>query len=246
MLRFFVKLENISSEKILITDEDFNHIKNVLRLRKGDSFVVCDGNCTDYNVVLEDYSPNSAIAKIIESNINTNEPDIEVTLFQGIPKSDKMDLIIQKSIELGVKRIVPVLTEHTVVKLNSEKDVNNKLTRWQRIAYEAAKQCNRGIIPQIETPVAFKDAIVLSKEYDLSLIPYEKEEGNKLKSYLVGTNAKNVSIIIGPEGGFSSNEVQFALQGDVIPVTLGPRILRTETAGFVALSIVMYELGDVG
>jgi 16S rRNA (uracil1498-N3)-methyltransferase len=246
MPRFFVKSQEIENEKIMISGEDFNHIKNVLRLRQGDSLVISDGNCTDYAVVIDSYSCNYLVARIVDRYKNSNESEIDITLFQGVPKSDKMDMIIQKSVELGVKRIVPVFTERTVVKMNSEKDIRNKITRWQRIAIEASKQCNRGIMPTVEVPIAFYDSVTKLKQSDLNLIPYEKEEGNKLKPVLKGNGAKTISVMIGPEGGFSNNEVELAVENGFLPVTLGPRILRTETAGLLALSIIMYELGDIG
>lgn len=246
MPRFFVNSEDIENERINISGEDFNHIKNVLRLRQGDSLVISDGNCRDYSVVIDSYSANYVITRIIDSYKNTNESEIDITLFQGVPKSDKMDMIIQKSVEMGVKRIVPVITERTVVKINSEKDIKNKISRWQRIAIEASKQCNRGIKPIVEAPVAFHETVVKSKQSDLNLIPYEKEEGNKLKSVLKGSQAKTINVMIGPEGGFSNHEVGLAVENGFIPVTLGPRILRTETAGLLVFSIIMYELGDIG
>jgi 16S rRNA (uracil1498-N3)-methyltransferase len=246
MPRFFVKSQEIENEKIMISGEDFNHIKNVLRLRQGDSLVISDGNCTDYGVVIDSYSSNYLVTRIVDRYKNSNESEIDITLFQGVPKSDKMDMIIQKSVELGVKRIVPVFTERTVVKINSEKDIRNKITRWQRIAIEASKQCNRGIMPTVEVPIAFYDSVTKLNQSDLNLIPYEKEAGNKLKYVLKGNGAKTISVMIGPEGGFSNNEVELAVENDFLPVTLGPRILRTETAGLLALSIIMYELGDIG
>ncbi|HEY9062290.1 MAG TPA: 16S rRNA (uracil(1498)-N(3))-methyltransferase [Pseudobacteroides sp.] len=246
MPRFFVKSENIENEKITISGEDFNHIKNVLRLRQGDSLIISDGNCWDYSVVIDSYAANYVTTTIVDSYKNTNESEIDITLFQGVPKSDKMDMIIQKSVEMGVKRIVPVITERTVVKINSEKDIKNKITRWQRIAIEASKQCNRGIMPIVEAPVTFRQSITEAKQADLNLIPYEKETGNKLKPVLKGGGAKTISVMIGPEGGFSNNEVDLAVENGCVPVTLGPRILRTETAGLLVLSIIMYELGDIG
>jgi len=246
MPRFFVNSEAIENENIIISGEDFNHIKNVLRLRQGESLVISDGNCTDYDVVIDSYTSSSVVARIIGKNKNDNESEIDITLFQGVPKSDKMDMIIQKSVELGVKRIVPVLTERTVVKINNEKDSKNKVARWQRIAQEASKQCNRGILPAVDNPVTFYEAVAKYKKADLSLIPYEKECGNRLKTILKSNNAKTISIMIGPEGGFSEAEVELASENGFLPVTLGPRILRTETAGLSALSIIMYELGDIG
>jgi 16S rRNA (uracil1498-N3)-methyltransferase len=246
MPRFFVKPEDIGVDSIKISGDEYNHIKNVLRLKASDIITVSDGMGTDYTARIGGFESNCVMADIISSNTNFTEPPIEVTLFQGIPKSDKMDLIIQKSIELGVKRIVPVKMERTVVKFGSEKDVDSKVTRWQRIALEASKQCNRGRLAKVERPVAFDAALELSGNSHIRILPYENEKANTLKTALENNGVKDISVFIGPEGGFTEEEVRSAELANVIPVTLGPRILRTETAGIVVLSILMYELGDVG
>ncbi|MCX7923215.1 MAG: 16S rRNA (uracil(1498)-N(3))-methyltransferase [Clostridia bacterium] len=245
MSRFFVNSEDIHSDYIDIRGEDINHIKKVLRLRCGDTIIVSDGNATDYTARIEKVETDYVRTAIIESIANTSEPPIEVTLLQGLPKSDKMDLIIQKSIELGVNKIIPVITERTVVKIDNKKDVANKVSRWQRISLEAAKQCNRGIVPTVEYPVTFAEALKIAEAADISIIPYEKEKTGSLKRCLDRKEIKKIMVLIGPEGGFSENEVEKAISLGIKPVTLGPRILRTETAGIAVLSILMYELGDV-
>ncbi len=245
MPRFFARPEDISLNEIKIYGEEYKHIKNVLRLKRGDNITVSDGMGIDYAVTVESFEINCVVTRIVRSQNNFTEPPIDITLFQGIPKSDKMDLIIQKSIELGVKRIFPVLMERTVVRFGSDKDIDNKASRWQRIAFEAAKQCSRGIIPKIERPVTYDYALELSKESQLSIVPYEKEKSSTLKQLLRRSPAKSVAVFIGPEGGFSEDEVKKAELSEAVPVTLGPRILRTETAGIAVLSILMYELGDV-
>lgn len=246
MPKFFVDKSNISSDKVVITGEDVGHIKKVLRLRCGDNIIVCDSNGTDYSAAIKEFENESVIAEIIGSKNNSSEPPIEVTLFQGIPKSDKMDYIIQKSVELGVNSIVPVLTDRTVVRIDNKKDADNKVARWQRIALEAAKQSNRGIVPVIGYPITLDKALETLKSYDISIIPYEKESTRKLKDYLQRDKYRKISVFIGPEGGFSEKEVEKSLEAGAVPVTLGPRILRTETAGIMVLSILMYTLGDVG
>lgn len=247
MPRFFVKTSDIHSDTIDITGEDVNHIKKVLRLNINDNIIVCDGNENDYLVRIESFEKDLVKTAVIDSFKNKNEPPVDITLFQGVPKSDKMDFIIQKSIELGVKSIVPVMTERTIVRLDGRKDAENKVSRWQRIALEAAKQCNRGLIPRIELPVSFNEALSLAKELELSIIPYEKETVGGLKNFLTNSRGvKKIGVIIGPEGGFSENEIEKAAQNGIKSVTLGPRILRTETAGLTVLSILAYELGDVG
>ncbi|HPC99830.1 MAG TPA: 16S rRNA (uracil(1498)-N(3))-methyltransferase [Acetivibrio sp.] len=247
MSRFFVNSTNISGDSIIISGEDVNHIKRVLRLGSGDNITVSDGKGVDYRVEIVNLHESAIETRIIETVKNITEPPVEIILYQGLPKSDKMDYIIQKGVELGLKGIVPVITERTVVKLTDKKDEQKKCERWNRISMEAAKQSNRGIIPPVELPIDFKKAVNAAKDFDISLIPYEKERGNGLKDVILNrTDAKKVSIFIGPEGGFTEKEIETAVENGVYPVTLGPRILRTETAGIAVLSILMYELGDVG
>lgn len=246
MSRFFVKDTNIHSEYIDITGEDVSHIKKVLRLRLGDNITVCDSKGQDYNARIEKIEDDFIRTFIINTKKCETEPPVEVTIFQGIPKSDKMDLIIQKCVELGIHKIVPVLTEHTVVRLETNRDIDNKVTRWQRISMEAAKQSNRGIIPEVGFPVTFDKALEKTCEFDLSIIPYEKENSIKLRNCLTGRSIDKISFYIGPEGGFSEKEIEKARAKGIKPVTLGPRILRTETAGIAVLAIILFQLGDIG
>lgn len=246
MSRFFVKEADVHSDFIDITGEDVSHIRKVLRLRCGDQITVCDGKGNDYLVNIEQIENDQVCTRIISSKKTETEPPIEVTLFQGIPKSDKMDWIIQKCVELGIHKIVPVHTERTIVKIESKKDAENKVGRWQRISSEAAKQCNRGIIPKVEYPVCFEEALKMAGESDLSIMPYEKENSQGLRSCLTVQDIKKIAFFIGPEGGFSEKEVEKATLNGTSTVTLGPRILRTETAGITALTIIMYQLGDMG
>lgn len=249
MNRFFVAKQNIVEDvqKIIIDDQDdVKHITKVLRLKQGDEVEICDGENMEYLAVIASMENKDIKLEIIEKWIGRTEAPIEITLFQGIPKSTKMDIIIQKCTELGITRIVPVITERTIVQLKDQKSEEKKIERWQKIADEAAKQCKRGVIPKIEPPLALAEAIKVATDFDLTVIPYEREEGVGLKGILKQTNAVKIGIYIGPEGGFGEKEIKRAKDAGVIPVTLGPRILRTETAGFVALSILMYELGDLG
>ena len=249
MSRFFVNRTAIdeNSGKIIITGDDVNHIKNVLRMAPGESIILCDCEGRDYNSKIDTISKDMVIAVIEDSVESITEPHVYITLFQGIPKSDKMDFVIQKSVELGVSCIVPVITERTVIKFDNERDKENKRTRWQRICLEAAKQCNRGIIPEVALPLKFAEAIKVSKSSDMSILPYEKETDIGIKSFL-GSNRsiKSASVFIGPEGGFSEKEALYSFNEGVQPVTLGSRILRTETAGIAVMAIIMYELGDMG
>jgi 16S rRNA (uracil1498-N3)-methyltransferase len=241
MHRFFIKQEDIYNDGITIEGEDVQHISKVLRLKEGDKIVLCDQTGTDYNVAIESISKNTVKTTIIDKVPSKGEPTIEVVLYQGIPKSTKMDLIIQKCTEMGITRVVPVFTTRTIVKLESEKDEAKKVQRWTKIAEEAAKQSARGIVPHIEMPMNLEQALMDSRKLDIVLIPYELEKDMSVKAALQGKTAKSVGFFIGPEGGFNAPEIVRAKQNNVIPVTLGSRIMRTETAGFAMLTCIMYE-----
>lgn len=247
MARFYVNKDGINDNIITISGNDVSHIKNVLRLVPGEEIDVCDGISTDYTAVIETIGNNTVTSKIIAKRINLNESPVIIYLFQGLPKSDKMDLIIQKCTELGVSKIFPVITNRTVVKINSATDEEKKIERWQRISLEASKQSCRGLVPTVENILGFEKAIRKAAEIsDISILAYENEENGKLKELLKNSKARTISIFIGPEGGFEENEVKAAVNLGIMPVKLGPRILRTETAGLAVLSAVMYELGDIG
>jgi 16S rRNA (uracil1498-N3)-methyltransferase len=241
MHRFFIKQEDIYNDGITIEGEDVQHISKVLRLKEGDKIVLCDQTGTDYNVAIESISKHTVKTIIIDKVPSKGEPTIEVVLYQGIPKSTKMDLIIQKCTEMGITRVVPVFTTRTIVKLESEKDEAKKVQRWTKIAEEAAKQSARGIVPHIEMPMNLEQALMDSRKLDIVLIPYELEKDTSVKAALQGKTAKSVGFFIGPEGGFNAPEIVRAKQNNVIPVTLGSRIMRTETAGFAMLTCIMYE-----
>lgn len=245
MRRFFVKSGDIEGDHVYIDGKDAHHILNVLRLCRGEKIIISDGT-NEYLTIIEELLNNKIRLEILE-NINTNsESSINITLFQGLPKADKMELIIQKCTELGVKSFIPVSTKYSVVNID-EKNREKKIYRWQKISYEASKQSGRVIVPDVYMPVAFKEAVERIAEYDLCLILYEKEKSTGLKDVLTGLeDVRNIAIFIGPEGGFSEEEIMLAMEYGARPVTLGPRILRTETAGIVACSIIMYELGDIG
>jgi len=246
MPKFFVEPSGIKGDNIFITGEDVNHITKVLRLSRNDIIIISDGQGNDYKVVLEEIDREEIKTRIIEHTVSESEPPVEVILFQGIPKSDKMEFIIQKTTELGISKIVPVITKRTIVKFNDAKSEKNKLERWQKIALEAAKQCNRGRVPVISKPLLFDEAIERMKETELRIMPYEKEESNRLRDILkYRTEVKKIGIFIGPEGGFDEEEVYKARCAGVVTSTLGSRILRTETAGVVVLSILMYEYNGI-
>jgi 16S rRNA (uracil1498-N3)-methyltransferase len=241
MHRFFVKRENIKKGSILIDGEDVQHISRVLRLQAGDRIVLCDGSGTDYLTAIESMNKNSVIAAVIEQETSKGEPDIDVVLYQGIPKSAKMDTIIQKCTEMGVKRIVPVSTARTVVKLESEKDEKKKVERWTKIAEEAAKQSGRGIIPGISMPMTLQEALKDAAKLGIVIVPYELEGSLAIKEALRNGKSSSVGFFIGPEGGFEPYEIEEAKKMGAVPVTLGSRILRTETAGIAVLTGIMYE-----
>lgn len=245
MSRYFVDSTQIIDDTITIIGDDYQHLKKVLRAEKGDLITVCCEGF-DYTSQITRISSDFIASAIIEKKVNLTEAALKVTLYQGLPKADKMELIIQKCIELGVNSIVPVITERCVSKINTGKDAVNKVSRWQKIALEAAKQCNRGIIPEICMPVQFNEAVMAASKMDLSVIPYEKELETGFN--VIASQCQDVataSIFIGPEGGFTEQEIQSAESLGIKKISLGPRILRTETAGMVALSLMMYELGDV-
>ncbi len=242
MPKFFVSKENISDHIVILDGDNAKHISSVLRAKKGEEITVCDGEGMDYTCEITEIEKNKITAKITDIFSNNSEPNIKITLFQALPKSDKMELVIQKCIEIGVDLIVPVKTEHCVVNLKGKED--KKIQRWNKIAEAAAKQCGRGKIPKVENVMSFKSAIKKSKNLDLTIIPYEKEKENTLKSFCKGFKGNSIGIFIGPEGGFSLDEINFAKENGVKSVTLGKRILRTETAGLVASVILLYELEE--
>ncbi|HEY8348208.1 MAG TPA: 16S rRNA (uracil(1498)-N(3))-methyltransferase [Clostridiales bacterium] len=254
MARFFVKTDpaDLDNGRITITGPDVNHITNVLRASKGDTLVLCDGAGTDYDVVIDQVSREKIGTVIMGKRASTTEPPVGITLFQGIPKADKMDYIIQKCVELGVRRIVPVLASRSVVRFGTARDAAAKTARWNRISLEAAKQCDRGIVPEVYDPVKFDEALELADGHGLKLFPYEEEKEGSLRKVLqehrmaMMGSSPGIAVFIGPEGGFDPEEAEKAVKSGFKPVTLGPRILRTETAGIAVAAIVMYELGDMG
>lgn len=245
MSKFFVNKKDINENFINITGEDVKHIQKVLRMQPGEPLTICDGNGSDYDVVIERFESDHIVTSIKAITAALTEPPIEVVLYQGIPKGDKMEFIIQKCVELGITKIVPVITDRTVVKFENQKEALKKADRWRKIAAEAAKQCNRGILPDVSEPLQFKKAIETVKTFDARFIPYECEKENSLKKHLMTFSGKKIAIFIGPEGGFTEEEIEFSKSNNIIPVTLGPRILRTETAGIAVLAIIMYEKGDI-
>ena len=248
MPKFFIKDEQLKDNKITIIGEDVKHISNVLRMKIGEKIQVCNIDTNEnYSAELELISKEKVVCNVIEKIKSQAESNLNLKIFQGIPKSDKMELIIQKSTELGVKEIIPVDMERCVSKI-SGKDEKKKLERWQKISEVAAKQSGRDMIPKIRNVMKIKQICQEINDYDMLIVPYEKAEGYSFKSAIEEMKSKNrnnlvVGIVIGPEGGFESAEIdELELSGAKI-VTLGKRILRTETVALAMSSVIMYELG---
>ena len=239
MFNFFAEETSKNNNCYIICGSDFNHIKNVLRIQPGDTFLVsCNGQSDLCR--LESFNGESVIAEIIEENYRDTELPIKIFLFQGLPKSDKMELIIQKCVELGVTDIIPVETNRCVVKIEDKKK-STKQSRWQSISESAAKQSKRNIIPTIHNIISYKQALEKAQELDLVMIAYENKEGMKAtKDFLCEIKqGMSVGIFIGPEGGFDEKEVELASSTDIKTVSLGERILRTETAAITSVGMCM-------
>jgi 16S rRNA (uracil1498-N3)-methyltransferase len=241
MPKFFVEPHQIKDNLIQVIGEDAKHIKTVLRSREGEEITLCDGLGTDYFCRIGSLE-EGVTAEILSREPCQSEPKTKITLYQGLPKADKMELIIQKCVELGVDRIVAVSTERCIVKLDKKEE--KKLERWQKIAEAAAKQSGRGKIPEIAPKVLrFSEALAEAKTLSGAIIPYEKEDNRGIRSFVEGFSGNEIGVFIGPEGGFTEEEIHGAIDARVLPVTLGKRILRTETAGMTAIAILLYELG---
>ncbi|MBQ7915900.1 MAG: 16S rRNA (uracil(1498)-N(3))-methyltransferase [Firmicutes bacterium] len=244
MARFFIQKEDIRGE-FLRVQEDAHHILHVLRLGIGDSLTLCDGEGTDYHCVIDHIEGEELYCRVQSQQRADTEPEVEITLFQGIPKSDKMEWIIEKGVETGICRFVPVDMVRCVSKLEGKK-VTSKVDRWNKISRAAAKQCQRGRIPQVEMPRTLGQCIQSFGEYDLVLICYEEQRQNSLKKILQEhRTARKVAVIIGPEGGLEAAEVERCVSSGAVIAGLGPRILRTETAGLVTGALVLYELNQM-
>ena len=243
MYHFFVEPEQIGESSIRITGSDVNHIKNVLRMKSGEAVLISDGKSRNYRCSIDEISSDFVTAGILSVEEEGTELPSSLYLFQGLPKSDKMELIIQKAVELGACQIIPVVTKRTVVKLEPKKE-ESRVKRWNAISESAAKQSKRVLIPEVTKTMTLKEAFAYAGDFDLNLIPYEQEEGmaaSKLEVSRV-TPGMKVGIFIGPEGGFDDGEIEAAVKAGLKPISLGKRILRTETAGMALLSILMFQL----
>ena len=242
MYRFFAEQSACKGEYISIGGADWNHMKNVLRLKTGEQVTVSDGSEREYICEIAEYLEDEARLRVLDILDSAAELPTEITLYQGFPKGDKLELIIQKAVELGAVRIVPVMTKRSIVKLD-EKKAANKVKRWQAIAESAAKQSKRTVIPEVKMPVSWKEAVRQAKILDITLVPYENERGlQATREIMQGIpDGATIGVMIGPEGGFSPEEIA-EVDGTMHRISLGRRILRTETAGLATLSMLIYTL----
>lgn len=245
MQRFFVKPHQIEEEDqcIRMTGSDVNHMKNVLRMKCGDEVWISDGEEKEFHCEIESFEEEDAILKILELSESEYELSNRIYLFQGLPKGDKMELIIQKAVELGVYQVIPVEMKRCVVKLDAKK-ADKKIARWQQISESAAKQSKRMVIPEIHSVMSYKEALKMAAELDIAVVPYELAKGIKETREILSSikQGQSIGIFIGPEGGFEEEEIEAAMQSGAKPITLGKRILRTETAGLAILSVLMFQL----
>lgn len=242
MYQFFVKDGQVAEHEVFIEGSDVNHIRNVLRMKAGDEIRVTNENGKNWRCAITELSEQLVRAQIVEEMSATELP-CKVYLFQGLPKNDKMELIIQKAVELGVYEVIPVAMKNCVVKLD-EKKAQAKTTRWQEIAKSAAKQAKRSLIPTVQSPITWKEAVTRMKELDVRLVPYENERGMEATREAVSgiLPGQTVGIWVGPEGGFSPEEIAAVQAEELKLISLGNRILRTETAGFTTLAFLIYAL----
>ncbi len=243
MQHFFVEPSQVCDGRIMIEGSDVNHMKNVLRMRIHEEVTVSDGNNRNYLCRVEGYEDKKAVLRIEEAREPDTELPSRIYLFQGLPKQDKMELVVQKAVELGAYQIIPVKTRRSVVRLDEKKAVR-KWERWQEIAKSAAKQAGRAYIPEVKAVMSWQEALLYSESLDVVLLPYELAKGMEYTRTVFGAirPGQSVGVYIGPEGGFEKEEVEEALEKGARAITLGRRILRTETAGLAALSILMYYL----
>lgn len=248
MRRFFTEPQNISGD-IAEIFEDSRHIEKVLRMSCGDHILVFDGSGMEYTAELISIEKNSCRAKILETKKSLAEPETKITLFQGIPKSGKMETIIQKAVELGVYEIVPVMMERCVTKIANREAGLEKAKRWNKISVEAVKQCGRGLIPEVLAPVSFDTAVEMLSGMRMPLMPYEVlgHEGQRGLKALLRDNpqATEFGILVGPEGGFADSEAEYAIQKGIKAIGLGRRILRTETVASALIPVIMFDRNEI-
>lgn len=244
MFRFYVNEDAVYDNRATITGSDVNHIRNVLRMKSGDRIIVNTGAGTDYYCRIDQVNNDEILLEVESSRPCMAELPVKLYLFQALPKQDKMEFIIQKAVELGVFEIIPVITKRCVVKLDDKKRQEKKIGRWQSIAEAAAKQSARGIIPEVKQPMRFADAIKYAGNLSYNMIPFEHANGMEYSRQIMNqaVESDSVGIFIGPEGGFEDEEIEAAKNAGINVISLGNRILRTETAGMCVLSILMFQI----
>lgn len=256
MQHFFVEPSQIIGNEIRITGEDVGHIRRVLRMKEGEELSVGNGmDDTEYRCQIDHFTDDEVVCKIRFIKEDGVELPARIYLFQGLPKSDKMELVVQKAVELGVYEIIPVATKRAVVKLDDKK-AKSKVARWQAVSEAAAKQSKRAVVPRVHDLMTMQEAVAYAKGMDAKAIPYELSRGMEATrewlAFAADTvssaedNAASIAIFIGPEGGFEESEIELAKETGITPISLGRRILRTETAGLTILSILMYQLETKG
>lgn len=244
MYQFFVEPGQIQGRRIIITGSDVNHIRNVLRLKPGEEIAVSNGtDGREYRCGIESFTEDEVICSLRFVKEDGVELPSRIFLFQGLPKADKMELIVQKAVELGAYEVIPVAARRCVVRLD-EKKAASRISRWQGIAEAAAKQSRRGTIPQVHPVMNMREAVAYARTMEVKLIPYELAENMGHTKEVLGAvkPGTDIAVFIGPEGGFEQEEIELAMAAGIEPVTLGRRILRTETAGLTVLSWLMYHL----
>ena len=244
MSNFFIDSGNIDGENAYVTGSDVNHIKNVLRMKESDEIKLSTGDGLLYTATISEFLPDRIVCRIIDCEGDKSELPAKIVLFQGLPKKDKMELIIQKAVELGVSEIVPVMMKRTIVKLEDNKKEQKKLERWRAISLTAAKQSGRAIVPEVSDFITFNEAVKRAEGLEYNLIPYENEKGMDKARELIKEvkDKKSIGIFIGPEGGIAEDELELAINAGVKPISLGNRILRTETAGLALVSVIAFEI----
>ena len=246
MQRYFVTPYAIHGDRVTITGDDVKHIVRVLRMEAGDEVIVCDGTGRAFHTELTELGDGEVAARIVEELSAQPESPVKITLAQGLPKGDKMDLIIQKGTETGITRFLPLSMSRCIVQYDDKKEQKRR-ERWQKIAKEAAEQSHRNIVPDVANGMTFKQLMNALERFDLVLVPYEMEKARGLRDVLEEhPEAREVCVVIGPEGGIAEEEIETALRAGAMPVTLGPRILRTETAGLFVAACVAYHTGEMG
>ena len=244
MKRIFLRNNIIRGDQIILDAEESNHLMNALRHKTGDQIIVSDENEYEYITVISEYTDGKVFLKIKEKN-PLSKKKLSVTLVQGLCKGEKMDLIVQKATELGITEIIPLETSRTVVRLEKNK-AEKRVERWQRIALEAAKQCGTSKVPEVKNIVRLSDFLKNMGKDENYLLFWEEEKQTRLRNILDSLTGNAITLIIGPEGGFDEKEVVLLRERGALSVSLGERILRTETAGIAAMACVMYHHGDLG